>query len=202
MRSGWSAVLALFLAGACSPVYLTTTPGAGRPPDHRPVERESGRADPRPPAASPAARELAAVLGTLVWPLAVDRAAVLSSQYGVRQHPADGAERFHAGLDLRAREGTPVYAAADGQVVRSGIAGAYGNVVVIDHGGGLVSLSGHHRENLVAHGERVRRGQVIGLVGHTGNATGDHLHFELRWRGGTVDPSIVLPRLGASVVAR
>ena len=74
--------------------------------------------------------------------------------------------------------------------------------MIIDHGAGLQSLYGHHSANLVQEGARVRRGEVIALVGHTGNATGDHLHFELRWREGTVDPMVVLPQLGGSPLAR
>jgi murein DD-endopeptidase MepM/ murein hydrolase activator NlpD len=201
-RSGWL-ILAIATA-ACSPVYMSrasgdiAAAGSGR-------EAAGGRSvEADPPAVGPAVRsseargELAGILGTLVWPLAADRARLLSSPYGVREHPADGARRFHAGLDLRSPEGTPVYAVGEGRVTRSGDGGAYGNLVVIDHGAELSSLYGHHRENLVREGELVRRGQVIARVGHSGNATGDHLHFELRWRGGTVDPRVVLPRLGAA----
>jgi murein DD-endopeptidase MepM/ murein hydrolase activator NlpD len=96
---------------------------------------------------------------------------------------------------LRARGGTPVYAAADGVVSTSGTSGAYGSVVIVDHAGGLQTLYAHHQRNLVKAGDPVRRGQPIALVGHSGNATGDHLHFEVRWNGGTVDPRAVLPLL-------
>jgi murein DD-endopeptidase MepM/ murein hydrolase activator NlpD len=180
-------------AAACSPVYLSRAPGDAPSVAAGAVDRApEGRG----------ADALARILGTLVWPLAVDRSLVLSSPYGAREHPIDSAQRFHAGLDLRSPEGTPVYAAADGRVTRSGEDGAYGNLVVLDHGAGLSSFYGHHRENLVREGEIVRRGQAIALVGHSGNATGDHLHFELRWRGGTVDPRVVLPRLGAGAADR
>jgi murein DD-endopeptidase MepM/ murein hydrolase activator NlpD len=196
-KLGFGALCLALLAAACSPVYLAHANGGTGPREEAPARVEPFRPAREPAApASAASAELARVLGTLVWPLAADRSAILSSPYGVREHPIDGAERFHSGLDLRAPGGTPVYAAADGVVARSGAGGAYGNLVVIDHGAGLSSLYGHHRENLVREGERVRRGQVIALVGRTGNATGDHLHFELRWRGGTVDPRVVLPRLG------
>lgn len=120
---------------------------------------------------------------------------MVSSHYGSRRNPNGGGNRFHAGLDLSADEGTPVYAAASGRVSKSGRMRGYGNVVIIDHGADLQSLYAHHRQNLVVAGERVRRGQVIARVGHTGNAVGDHLHFEVRWRGGTVDPFMVLPEL-------
>lgn len=184
-------VLALGAASACAPVYSETM----LPP---------ARVLAEPPAASPSATRdasaLARALGALVWPLAADGTALLSSSYGDRVYPGSGDPRFHSGLDLRAREGSPVYAAADGVVVESGSSGAYGNVVILHHEGGLRTLYAHHERNLVRAGERVRRGQPIALVGHTGNATGDHLHFEVRWKDGTVDPRAVLPRLSASAV--
>jgi murein DD-endopeptidase MepM/ murein hydrolase activator NlpD len=141
---------------------------------------------------------LVRALETLVWPLASDGFALLSSRYGDRVHPTGGDRRFHAGLDLRAREGTPVYAAADGVVSMSGTSGAYGSMVIVDHAGGLQTLYAHHQRNLVKAGDPVRRGQPIALVGHSGNATGDHLHFEVRWKAGTVDPRAVLPLLTGS----
>ncbi len=206
MRCALTLYVALAGLTACAPVYVRSSSAV---PTARSETRRSAppRLDPAQggPASgvtAPGSSALTRVLETMVWPLAVDRTSVLSSFYGMRPHPADGVNRFHAGLDLRAPEGTPVYAAADGIVVESGPDGAYGNRVVINHGAGLESLYGHHRENLVQVGDAVRRGQVIALVGHTGNATGDHVHFELRWRGGTVDPLVVLPGLRAPAVAR
>lgn len=199
---GWGSLLAGGLAAVlagwgCAPVYTSATvPPAGGSP---------GPAASAPGGATAAAREtdaLADVLSRLVWPLATSRASVLSSDYGERPHPSDGRLRFHAGLDLRSPEGTPVYAAAAGRVVRVGRAGAYGNAVVLDHGAGLRSLYGHLSRILVRPGQEVHRGEVVALVGHTGNATGDHLHFELRWRGGTVDPRTVLPALADSDARR
>lgn len=184
-RHAIGALAALVTAAlGCAPVYSETT--AAPPAPSATVPRS---------AEGPVDGALVHALETLVWPLATDGAGILSSTYGDRFHPRGGDPRFHAGLDLRARAGTPVYAAADGVVTRSEASGAYGNVVIVDHGGGLGTLYAHHRENLVRVGERVRRGQPIGLVGHTGNATGDHLHFEVRWKGGTVDPRAVLPLL-------
>jgi murein DD-endopeptidase MepM/ murein hydrolase activator NlpD len=89
----------------------------------------------------------------------------------------------HRGLDLTAPQGSDVYAALDGQVVTMGKHRQYGNYVVIDHGNGVVTLYAHHRLNLVQEGEVVHRGQKIAEVGRTGNATGPHLHFELRVNG-------------------
>ena len=138
---------------------------------------------------------LVRALESLVWPLAADGARLLGSSYGERSHPLAGEQRFHPGLDLRAREGTPVYASAAGKVTASGASGAYGNLVILDHGADLQTLYAHNSRNLVRVGDVVRRGQPVALVGHTGNATGDHVHFEVRWKGGTVDPRTVLPLL-------
>ncbi|HET6361953.1 MAG TPA: M23 family metallopeptidase [Gemmatimonadota bacterium] len=197
---------------ACSPVYSSgVAPGVALPgvsaartsperpsvPD-APDTRVAGPVAARPDADRPVGvlnPALVDALESLVWPLAADGTGLLSSSYGDRMHPRSGDQRFHTGLDLRAREGTPVYAAADGIVSLSGSSGAYGNVVLLDHGGGLQTLYAHHERNLVGVGDAIRRGQPIALVGHTGNATGDHLHFEVRWNGGTVDPRTVLPHL-------
>lgn len=209
MRGLAGAALATAVAAtACAPVY-TTEPGPvpggaataergeapGVPPEGPARERWY---PPPPPDDEIAERSLSSVLSGLVWPLAAERATILTSGYGHRPHPSDGVVRFHRGLDLRARGGDPVYAAADGVVLRSEAAGAYGWMVEIDHGAGLRSLYAHHRRNLVREGEPVRRGEVIALVGRSGNATGEHLHFELRWKDGTVDPWTVLPPLTAS----
>jgi murein DD-endopeptidase MepM/ murein hydrolase activator NlpD len=88
-----------------------------------------------------------------------------------------------------------VYSAGAGVVADAGAAGAYGRFVRVEHGGGLESFYAHLDRILARRGDSVRRGQVIGLAGSTGNATGPHLHFELRWRGRWVDPLAVLPAL-------
>jgi murein DD-endopeptidase MepM/ murein hydrolase activator NlpD len=97
----------------------------------------------------------------------------------------------HAGVDLRLPEGTPVRAIADGVVAFAGEQFFGGRSVVIDHGGGVFSLYYHMKENLVAEGRRVSRGERIGAVGATGRATGPHLHFGVRVPGGRVDPSLL-----------
>ena len=94
----------------------------------------------------------------------------------------------HKGVDLTAPKGTDVFAAMDGQVVASGKQKGYGNYVILDHGNGVVTLYGHHNKNFVTAGEIVRRGQKIAEVGRTGNATGPHLHFELRVDGAVQNP--------------
>jgi murein DD-endopeptidase MepM/ murein hydrolase activator NlpD len=94
----------------------------------------------------------------------------------------------HRGVDLTAPSGTNVYATMDGEVVAVGRHRQYGNFVVVDHGNGVSTLYAHNRANFVEGGEVVRRGQKIAEVGRTGNATGAHLHFELRLGGDRQNP--------------
>lgn len=98
----------------------------------------------------------------------------------------------HRGIDLNAPAGTAVFAALDGQVVMAGKHKQYGNFVVVDHGNGVATLYAHHKLNLVQEGDIVRRGQKIAEVGRTGNATGPHLHFELKIDGQQRNPLPVL----------
>ena len=98
----------------------------------------------------------------------------------------------HGGNDYSAAEGTPVLAAADGQVVMVADQFFGGHAVFVDHGDGLVSMYMHMSRVEVAEGQAVRRRERLGAVGHTGRATGPHLHFGLRWRGARVDPALLL----------
>jgi murein DD-endopeptidase MepM/ murein hydrolase activator NlpD len=98
----------------------------------------------------------------------------------------------HKGVDLTAPTGTAVFAAMDGEVVLAGKHKQYGNYVVVEHGNGVITLYAHHRLNLVHPGDIVRRGQKIAEVGRTGNATGPHLHFELKVDGVQRNPLPVL----------
>ncbi len=120
-----------------------------------------------------------------------------SSDFGMRLHPLYGVWRLHAGLDLAAGGGAPIYAAADGKVMRAGWAGGYGNYTCISHGrqnGRSISTCyGHQSRILVDDGQRVRQGQVIGRVGSTGGSSGNHLHFEVRVDGDPRDPEGWLP---------
>lgn len=100
--------------------------------------------------------------------------------------------RLHAGVDLRAAQGAPVHAAAGGRVVAAEWIGPYGNVVVIDHGGGLATAYAHLGGFVVVEGDPVVGSQVIGLVGDTGRSSGPHLHFEVRVHGSPVDPLVYL----------
>ncbi|MES1209745.1 MAG: M23 family metallopeptidase, partial [Pseudomonadota bacterium] len=112
----------------------------------------------------------------------------VTSGFGPRVHPITGDVRFHSGVDLRASEGAPIRAVAGGIVREAGHRGGYGNVVEIDHGDGTSTLYAHASAVLVAKGQRVDEGQPVALVGQTGQATGPHLHFELRRHDHPVDP--------------
>jgi murein DD-endopeptidase MepM/ murein hydrolase activator NlpD len=120
----------------------------------------------------------------------------VSSGFGLRMHPIDGVEKFHTGIDLRGKEGTPILAAADGVVRSAGTRGGYGNAVEIDHGNGVTTLYGHAAELGVKPGDHVHKGEEIGEVGMTGRATGPHLHFEVRVEGKPVDPKGALKAYG------
>lgn len=112
----------------------------------------------------------------------------VTSGFGYRVHPIFGDVRLHMGLDLSASSGTPIQASAAGTVVVAGPQGGYGNAVVVDHGGALATLYAHQSVIEVQLGDQVLTGDVIGLVGSTGNSTGPHLHYEVRVLGAPVDP--------------
>lgn len=109
------------------------------------------------------------------------------SEYGLRSG------RPHKGIDLGGKTGTPIYAVLDGTVVYSGVQGAYGNVIVLEHPDFVMTVYAHNERNLVAVGEKITKGQHIATVGSTGNATGSHLHFEYRIKGKAINPRKVLP---------
>jgi murein DD-endopeptidase MepM/ murein hydrolase activator NlpD len=115
----------------------------------------------------------------------------ITSYFGNRYHPILHFTRFHAGLDIGAGWGSPIVAAADGQVVGAGWGGGYGRQVQIAHGGGLSSIYGHMSSVVAQPGSYVRAGQVIGYVGSSGLSTGPHLHFEVRHGGQPVNPLAV-----------
>ena len=127
--------------------------------------------------------------GTLQWPLPV--AGRITSQFGHRVDPITGEVSSHTGTDIACAEGTPILAAADGIVtVANGLdswGGSYGYYIQIDHGRGLETLYAHCSSICVTTGQQVQAGQVIGYVGHTGRATGSHLHLETRANGTRVD---------------
>ena len=119
----------------------------------------------------------------------------LASRFGWRIHPIFHTRKLHTGVDLASPTGTPIYAAGDGIVERAGWSNGYGNYTVIRHVNGYETGYGHQSKLLVKPGDKVRQGQLIGLVGSTGNSTGSHLHFEIKINGNFVDPlSVKLPR--------
>ena len=120
--------------------------------------------------------------------MAMPAAGPVTSYFGYRYHPILHFTRFHAGVDIGAAWGSPIVAAADGQVASAGWAGGYGREVQIAHGGGLVSLYGHMSQIVAQPGSYVRQGQLIGYVGSSGLSTGPHLHFEVRQSGQPVNP--------------
>ena len=115
----------------------------------------------------------------------------ITSGFGVRYHPLLHYARMHTGLDFGAAWGSPIVAAADGQVVVAGWTGGYGRAVEVAHGGGVMTLYGHMSGVVATPGQAVRQGQVIGYVGSSGLSTGPHLHFEVRVNGRPVDPMSV-----------
>ena len=127
--------------------------------------------------------------GTLQWPLPV--AGTITSQFGHRVDPITGEVSSHTGTDIACAEGTPILAAADGTVtVANGLdswGGSYGYYIQIDHGGGLETLYAHCSSICVTTDQQVQAGQVIGYVGHTGRATGSHLHLEVHVNGSRTD---------------
>ncbi|MFT4607115.1 MAG: murein DD-endopeptidase MepM/ murein hydrolase activator NlpD [Urechidicola sp.] len=123
---------------------------------------------------------------TYIWPVSnVD----VSSPFGERWG------RLHSGIDLRAPRGTPIKASSHGKVIFSGRKNGYGKIIVIAHAGGVETTYAHNSRNLVKVGQRVKRGKVIAKVGRTGNATGNHVHFEIRRRGKAINPKRYLPAI-------
>jgi murein DD-endopeptidase MepM/ murein hydrolase activator NlpD len=113
---------------------------------------------------------------------------VFTSAFGVRSDPFRGSAAMHAGVDLSAAHGSPIYATADGVVDRAEWFGGYGNMVEIDHGKGIATRYGHMSRIAAKSGETVKRGDLIGYVGSTGRSTGPHLHYEVRIDGQAVNP--------------
>jgi murein DD-endopeptidase MepM/ murein hydrolase activator NlpD len=114
----------------------------------------------------------------LIWPVS----GPITSPFGMRWG------RMHEGVDIGVGYGTPIHSAAAGVVVWAGWEGGYGNLVVVDHGGGLSTAYGHQERIAVSYGQHVGQGEVLGYVGCTGHCFGPHLHFEVRINGSAVDP--------------
>ncbi len=125
------------------------------------------------------------------WPFPASN--LVTSRYGYRIHPILGTQRFHAGIDVNGLglEGSPIVAAKSGTVCKAEYSDSYGNYVMIDHGNGDVTLYAHFSGIAVYNGQEVTQGQTVGYCGHTGWATGDHLHFEMYINGSRVDPESI-----------
>lgn len=126
------------------------------------------------------------------WPVAGG----VSSEFGGRRSPWGGGWKFHAGLDIRAGNGTPVWAAGAGTVVFAGRMRGYGNMIVLEHGFDLKTVYAHLSTIQVDRGAAVQAGDVIGTVGQTGHATGPHLHYEVRVGAAPIDPMCYLDGVG------
>lgn len=127
-----------------------------------------------------------------IWP--VDHPnPLITSEFGARRSTGTGQTRTHKGLDIAVPMRTPVLATAGGLVTFSGVQGDYGHLIVIEHDPTWATAYAHLSERLVQRGQRVHRGQMIGRVGRSGNATGPHLHYEVRRNGQPVNPRPYLP---------
>ena len=151
-------------------------PGATRP---LPVETIT----PTEPAAAPILPESG--FETFLWPVN----GTINSGFGPR------GSSFHDGIDIAAAEGTPVVAIEAGEVIYSDQLRGYGNMVIVRHAGGIVSVYAHNEANLVREGQTVARGEVVAKVGSTGRVSGPHLHFEIRRNNAAQDPLRYLPQL-------
>jgi murein DD-endopeptidase MepM/ murein hydrolase activator NlpD len=114
---------------------------------------------------------------------------MISSGYGMRRHPISRTRRFHQGLDMPRPAGSPVRSAREGRVIFAGWRGAYGRLIILKHANGICTWYGHLSTIDVQAGDKIKQGQFIGRVGSSGQATGPHLHFEVRDRyGNTMNP--------------
>ena len=114
----------------------------------------------------------------------------ITSEFGFRQNPVTGKYHNHGGIDIgQVGYGANIRAADTGTVTTSGYDSSYGNYVVINHGNGYVTLYAHMSKRLVSKGATVKKGEIIGLTGSTGNSNGPHLHFEIRKNGVRIDPT-------------
>jgi murein DD-endopeptidase MepM/ murein hydrolase activator NlpD len=121
----------------------------------------------------------------------------ISGRFGAQRVYSDGPGSYHSGIDIAGGAGTTFVAPADGVVVLAADAPftLEGNLLIVDHGGGLNSAFLHASELLVHVGERVRQGQPLGRIGMTGRATGPHLHWSLKWRDARLDPALFVPAM-------
>lgn len=118
----------------------------------------------------------------------------INNEFGYRRNPFGGSgSEFHPGMDIDGERGDSVIAPASGVVTKAGWQGGYGNLIEVDHGNGLITRYGHLSQINVQIGDRIERGQLIGLIGSTGRSTGPHLHFEIRLGDRAINPRRFLP---------
>jgi murein DD-endopeptidase MepM/ murein hydrolase activator NlpD len=183
---------------------LAGTPAAGEPPKDSRVDAATMRALSTAFLGSGPTVTLGTMMTTLGAPAAVPTApaappmvmpvsAEAGSRFGVRIDPFTHESRMHKGIDFGAPMGAPIFAAMAGEVVFAGERGGFGNLVIVDHGGGLQTYYAHQSVIEAAVGDHVAGGARIGQIGSTGRSTGPHLHFEVRVDGAAVDPA---PYLG------
>lgn len=134
--------------------------------------------------------ESPAQTGRLAWPALGNFA--ITSDFGPRVHPILNVPKVHTGLDIGAPEGAPAVASLSGRVIVVQVFPAYGQIVVVDHGGRLASVYAHLSATDLKVGDQVQQGAIIGSIGSTGAVTGPHLHFELRRDGEPVNPTLLL----------
>lgn len=124
--------------------------------------------------------------GVMTWPApGIYR---ITSPFGYRIHPILNTKKLHTGIDIGVPQGTKIVAAQSGTIIYSDWYGGYGMVIMIDHGGGIVTLYGHNSKLIAKVGQKVDKGDTVSLSGTTGLSTGPHLHFEVRVNGQYVDP--------------
>jgi murein DD-endopeptidase MepM/ murein hydrolase activator NlpD len=158
-------------------------PGAATAKRTKPSVRDDGR--PEEPLGRPDA--------VLAWPLAGRGRGSVTSGFGPRKDPVHGTDSFHKGIDISAAREERVLAAADGEVVFASKMSGFGTVVMIDHGNRTITVYAHLSRAIVDLEHVVERGQPVGYVGTSGRSTGPHLHFEVRYKGVSVDPLEHLP---------
>ena len=175
-------------AGYASTDTLAVGPGAGDLADRqKTVADRASRANDRS-----APMTTANQLAPDFWQLPL-RGYDISSGYGFRWG------RLHAGVDLAAPYGTPIYAAASGTVIMARWYGGYGNCVMIQHDDGVVSVYGHQSKMVAVEGQRIAAGQLVGLIGNTGHSFGNHLHFEIRINDVPTEPMAFMRKHGVDV---
>lgn len=125
-------------------------------------------------------------IGPMSWP--VPGLYYVSSGFGTRPDPFTGEPKKHTGIDIPGPEGTTIVSVNKGVIIHAGKMDGYGNLVIVDHGGGVTTYYGHLQSVSVSRGQVVEKDQPIGKMGSTGRSTGPHLHFEVRVNGKAVDP--------------